>query len=160
MIKLISVTFLVGILIFCDLWTKSLVNTRLSLGESVVIIPNLLNLTNVHNYGFAFGILRDANEAVKVTLTALILLFLGLILFWIFVKETCRLKRASLLLIFSGGFGNLYDRFMYGYVRDFIDFHFNGYHWPAFNLADMYVCVGAGLFLLMDSFRKKTCEKF
>lgn len=126
----------------------------------MVIIPNLLNLTNVHNYGFAFGILRDANKAVKVTLTALILLFLGLILFWIFVKETCRLKRASLLLIFSGGFGNLYDRFMYGYVRDFIDFHFNGYHWPAFNLADMYVCVGAGLFLLMDSFRKKTFAKF
>ncbi|HOJ43471.1 MAG TPA: signal peptidase II, partial [Syntrophorhabdaceae bacterium] len=56
-------------------------------------------------------------------------------------------KTTSLLLILSGAMGNLYDRFSYGYVVDFLDFYYKNHHWPAFNVADISISVGVGLWL-------------
>ena len=64
-----------------------------------------------------------------------------------------RVLASALALVIGGALGNLYDRVMFGYVIDFVQWHVAGYYWPAFNIADSAICLGAGL-LILDSFRK------
>ena len=74
---------------------------------------------------------------------------------WLIWRNARRpLFSASRALIVSGAVGNLWDRLVYGYVTDFLDFHAFGWHWPSFNVADICICVGAVL-LMFDEFRKK-----
>jgi signal peptidase II len=70
------------------------------------------------------------------------------------LKPTAKLEAISLSLILGGAVGNLIDRLLFGYVIDFLDIYYGSYHWPAFNIADSAICVGAVL-LILDSFRKK-----
>ena len=72
--------------------------------------------------------------------------------------DNARLEAASLALILGGAIGNVIDRVAYGYVVDFLDVYYGSYHWPAFNIADSAICLGAVL-LIFDSFRSKTEPK-
>ena len=80
-------------------------------------------------------------------MTAACLFFL-----WRHAKRT--LFAFSMSLVISGALGNLWDRLVYGFVTDFLDFHAFGYHWPAFNVADICICIGAAL-LVFDEFRRE-----
>ena len=136
--------------ILIDAITKHVAVAQLAPFHSVSVIPGLFDLTYVENPGGVFGLLRGLQDTTRgiiftlVPLTAIVLIGL----YALRVPSAHRLTLASLALILGGAVGNLIDRIRLGYVVDFLDFHFRGHHWPAFNLADSAICVGVGLLLL------------
>jgi len=114
-----------------------------------VELTSFFNLTPVWNYGISFGMFQ-ADGWGRWVLMAITAAIVGILVSWLRSAQTC-LARASLGLIIGGAVGNLLDRFVYGAVIDFLDFHYGGWHWPTFNVADMFITVGVGL-LLIDHF--------
>jgi signal peptidase II len=144
---------LVVVLIAFDRLTKAAVSARMPLYDSKEVISNFFNLVHTRNTGIAFSLFADAGPFVKdyiiPAFSTLALVFIVYI-FWQAGRPSSRTMLA-LSLILAGAAGNLYDRFMYGYVVDFLDVYVGSHHWPAFNVADSCITVGAGL-LLLDSF--------
>ena len=136
------------ILLF-DQGTKLLVDHTIPLHHSVSIIDGLVDLTHVRNTGAAFGLLAGHRRA----LGSYILIVFSLIAIVFVIHLLRRLSDAdtglilSLTFILAGALGNLVDRLFYGEVIDFLDVYWNGYHWPAFNVADSFITVGAVLCL-------------
>lgn len=132
--------------ITADRVTKVMVPHFLDLHQSIPVIPGLFNLIYVRNTGGAFGILASWNSPMRrgffivASLAAIVLLWF---LYRQAVAGTSRLLRFSLVLIGGGAFGNLYDRAVSGEVVDFLDFYIGSYHWPAFNVADSAISIGA-----------------
>ena len=143
------------IVIIIDLGTKYLASHNLTYGQSVEILP-FFNLTLLHNYGAAFSFLSNSNTTWQVVLLSAIALVVALvILVWLArLPKNKNLTAFALSLILGGALGNVYDRMIHGYVVDFLDFHINNYHWPAFNIADSAICIGAVILILM-SFKSK-----
>ena len=139
------------VLVLLDQWTKWLASQHLAYGQPMVILP-MLNFTLLHNPGAAFSFLSDAGGWQRWFFTSISAIVSVVLIVWI-----CRLKAgqvwlaAALALILSGAVGNLIDRVLYGYVIDFISVHYQQYYFPAFNIADSAITVGAGL-LLLDVF--------
>ena len=128
-----------------DLLTKLLVAGLMTLGQSVTLIPGVLKLTYIHNYGAAFGMLSE-HRWVFMVISTVAIIGIGVYLFG-FCRERMLLK-VGLAMIVSGGLGNMVDRIFYGYVIDMINFClFSFWKW-IFNVADAFVCVGAGLVVL------------
>ena len=149
-----------------DQLTKYLVVANMGLHESIAVIPGVFNFTYIQNDGAAFGMLDDQRWIFLVLSTVAIIGILGF-MFW--KKPQDKLLLASLILIVSGGIGNMIDRIALGYVIDFIDFCAFPELWKwVFNVADSFVCVGAGimiLWLILDMIRDykkeqaaKACE--
>lgn len=139
------------IVVILDQWSKLSVVGNMKLFESIQILP-FFNLTYVHNYGAAFSFLGDAGGWQRWLFTAIALGVSTMILWWL--KQTPKSQRLlpiAFSLILGGAIGNVYDRISYGYVVDFLDFYFNNYHFPAFNIADSAIFVGAVL-LIYDMF--------
>ena len=131
--------------ILLDLVTKLLVSGLMTLGQSVTVIPGVLDLTYIHNYGAAFGMLSE-HRWVFMVISSIAIVGIGIYLFG-FCKERMMLK-VGLAMIVSGGLGNMIDRIFYGYVIDMINFRlFSFWKW-IFNVADAFVCVGAGVVVL------------
>lgn len=143
------------IVIIIDLATKYLASQNLTYGQPVEILP-FFNLTLLHNYGAAFSFLSNANTTWQViVLSAIALIVAIVILIWLArLPKNKNLTACALSLILGGALGNVYDRMIHGYVVDFLDFHINNYHWPAFNIADSAICIGAVILILM-SFKSK-----
>ncbi|GAB3034418.1 signal peptidase II [Bowmanella dokdonensis] len=138
--------------IVLDQLTKIWVMDAMTLYQSISIMP-FFNLTYVHNYGAAFSFLSDAGGWQRWFFTAIAITVSALILYWLKQSKAEQvLLPVAFSLILGGALGNLYDRLVYGYVVDFLDFYVGNWHWPAFNLADSAICVGAGL-LVIDAFR-------
>ncbi len=136
---------LLGLLL--DLVSKLLVLKYLPLGGQVPVIKGFFSLVHIHNRGAAFGLLAnfsvDFARIFFIATTSLVILVVGY-LWW---RSLASRWQASLgySLIMTGALGNLIDRVRLGEVVDFLDFHWGLYHWPAFNVADSMVCLGAGL---------------
>ncbi|WP_440993491.1 signal peptidase II [Cysteiniphilum litorale] len=143
------------IVIIIDLGTKYLASQNLTYGQPIEILP-FFNLTLLHNYGAAFSFLSNANTTWQViVLSAIALIVAIVILIWLArLPKNKNLTACALSLILGGALGNVYDRMIHGYVVDFLDFHINNYHWPAFNIADSAICIGAVILILM-SFKSK-----
>jgi signal peptidase II len=141
------------LIIGLDQWTKILATQQLGLYESVPILP-FFNLTLMHNTGAAFSLLVEAGGWQRWLFVG-IAIFASVIILMIFYKlPRYRLwSLAGLSLILGGALANLWDRISLGYVIDFLDFYWSSYHWPAFNVADSAIVVGAFL-LIIDSWRK------
>lgn len=128
-----------------DQLTKLLVLKLMSLGQSIAIIPNVINLTYIQNRGAAFGML-SGHRWIFMIISTLAICGIGVYLFG-FCKERMCLQ-LGLAMIVGGGIGNMIDRIAYGYVVDMIDFClFDFWKW-IFNVADACVCIGAGLVML------------
>lgn len=131
-----------------DQWTKSLITQKFQLGETVPIVQGFFNLTYVRNNGAAFGFLAGAHEAFRrpfFIIVPVVALFIIALIIRKLPKKDIRVS-TSLALVISGALGNLLDRIQYGYVIDFLDFHWKYQtHFPAFNVADSVICVGVGL---------------
>lgn len=140
-----------------DQVTKLLVVTELGLLQTVTIIPGLLNLTHVRNSGVAFGILNSADFAFKPALMAVFALgaLVGVGLYATQLPLGHRWARAGLALILGGAAGNLLDRARQGYVVDFVDVYWRGWHFWAFNVADAAITVGVAI-LIVDLLRPAT----
>ena len=129
-----------------DQLTKFAVERNLALYE-VVPVTGFFNLVNVRNYGAAFGFLNDPEMNWQFWFfLAATLLAAGIILY--IAKQAADKDKPlffALGCILGGAVGNLVDRVRYRAVVDFLDFHYAGWHWPAFNVADIAICIGAGL---------------
>lgn len=133
-----------------DQVSKFYVQATLRLGQVVPVIPSFFNLTYVLNPGAAFGFLSGAPAAIRHPLFTAISIFA--VLFIIYYRARHRQMRllpsVALACILGGAVGNLIDRLRVGMVVDFLDFHYGGNHWPAFNVADSAITIGVALMIL------------
>lgn len=139
-----------GLVVIADQVTKMLVRERFELYESVTVIPGFFNLTRVHNTGAAFGMFGDIDFAYKTALLALVAVaaVVFLALYAAALEPHQVLTRLGLSLVIGGAAGNLIDRVSAGYVLDFFDFYWAGWHFWAFNVADASITVGVSLMIL------------
>ncbi|MCL4813638.1 MAG: signal peptidase II [Vicinamibacteraceae bacterium] len=140
------------LIVAVDQFTKWLVERSLALHQSVEVVPGLLNLTHVRNTGAAFGVLNAADFPYKPVVVACVaVLALAAIAYYAakFGQDTA-LGRTAMMLVLGGAVGNLVDRALRGYVVDFVDAYWRGWHFWAFNVADAAITVGA-IFLILDT---------
>jgi signal peptidase II len=145
--------WLAGLTLLLDQITKLAVMARLEPYQDVVPLAGFINLVHVHNSGAAFSLFADQPGWQKGFFMVVGLVASVLILHLLRRTRGRPLFCLALALILGGAVGNLIDRALYGHVIDFLDFHVAGWHWPAFNVADSGITVGAVL-LVWDSFRK------
>lgn len=131
-----------------DQATKSLIDLTTPLGWSLEVTP-FFNLVHVLNPGAAFSFLAGAGGWQRWFFLA-IALGASIWLAWMLTKPAHRLQALAYSLILGGAIGNGFDRVARGQVVDYLDFHLGGMHWPAFNIADVAICVGAGLILFFS----------
>lgn len=112
-------------------------------------VTSFFNLVLVWNRGVSFGMLTSAGHAAPWLLVGLAAVIAVFLVVWLW-RDRRALAQAALWLVLAGALGNVIDRLRFGAVVDFLDFHLHGYHWPAFNVADSAIVIGAGL-LLIDS---------
>ncbi|MBU0621902.1 MAG: lipoprotein signal peptidase [Gammaproteobacteria bacterium] len=141
------------VVIVLDQTSKAAINSHFIYGESIVV-TSFFNLVLAHNTGAAFSFLSDAGGMQR-WLFSIIAIVASVWIVWLLRKhQTEKLFSFALAFILGGALGNLIDRIAYGYVVDFLDFHWGGYHFAAFNLADSAITCGAAL-LIWDSLKGK-----
>jgi len=141
------------IVVVLDQLSKMAISSHFVYGESMPI-TGFFNLVLAHNTGAAFSFLSDAGGMQR-WLFSLIAVVASVWIIWLLRKhQSEKLFSFALAFILGGALGNLIDRVAYGYVVDFLDFHWAGYHFAAFNLADSAITCGAAL-LLWDSLKGK-----
>ena len=136
-------------LVLLDQLTKYWVSASFRYGEARVV-TDFFNLVLTHNQGAAFSFLASAGGWQRGFFIVIALVAIVVISVLLLRHAGERLFCLSLALILGGAIGNVTDRIVFGYVVDFLDFHFAGWHWPAFNLADSAITVGAVL-MIADS---------
>ncbi|WP_304334300.1 signal peptidase II [Conchiformibius steedae] len=140
--------------IFLDQLSKYLILINFEDHERRNIIPNFFDLTLVYNPGAAFSFLADMGGAQKYIFTVLAFVISGWLARSIVKGEFGRLGNWAAAMIIGGAFGNVIDRFIHGKVVDFLLFYWQNWYYPAFNVADSFICVGAAL-LIIESFTQK-----
>ncbi|UKA09775.1 signal peptidase II [Photobacterium damselae subsp. damselae] len=140
-----------AILVFIiDIGSKLVVMNTMDYGwpNRIEVLP-FFNLLYVHNYGAAFSFLSDAGGWQRWLFTAIALGVCGLLLFWMRrTPASNKIANSAYALIIGGALGNLFDRMYHGFVVDFLDVYWGNYHWPAFNIADSAICLGAALIII------------
>ncbi len=138
-----------AVIIALDQITKSAITARFILHESYPVIDGLFNLVYVMNPGAAFGFLADASETFRYIFFTGVTVAAVLLIVYYLIKSNPRniMLVGSLTLIFGGAVGNLIDRLRFGAVVDFLDVYIGTAHWPAFNVADSAITVGAILMI-------------
>lgn len=136
---------------FADQLSKQWVLANFDLHESLNLLP-FFNFTYVRNYGAAFSFLSDAGGWQRWLFTIVAVGFSTLLTVWLRKQSASLLKlNLAYTLVIGGALGNLVDRLMHGFVVDFIDFFWAKSHYPAFNIADSAICIGAVL-IIWDAF--------
>ncbi|MCP4100301.1 MAG: signal peptidase II [Lentisphaerae bacterium] len=153
-IVLISTLLAVALLIM-DQVTKVLVESNIKLGQRISIIPGFFDLTHITNKGAAWGILHGYGWLLLLIAAAVVIVAV-LCIRWL--TEGYNERYLAIFIVFSGIFGNSIDRIWRGQVVDFLDFYVKGHHWPAFNVADISICIGVAIYFLSTLLRsdKKT----
>ena len=141
------------IVLVVDIVTKRWVESVLLHGQQIPL-TGFFNLVLTYNAGAAFSFLSDASGWQRWFFSAIAASASGLIIYLLRKHAADKLFCMALSLILGGALGNLWDRITLGHVVDFLDFHVSNYHWPAFNVADSAIFLGAML-LILDSFRRK-----
>lgn len=145
-----AVATIAAVIVVVDQIVKAMVRARLTLHESVTVIPGFLDLTRVHNTGAAYGFLNDVDFPMKAALLAVVATaaLVGLAIYAATLDPSQWLTRAGLALVIGGAAGNLIDRVTAGYVLDFVDVYQGDWHFWAFNVADAAISVGVALMVL------------
>ena len=141
---------LVATIVIADQITKAMVRRVLDLHESIPVIPDLLALTRVHNTGAAFGMFNSMDFPGKTLLLTVVatLALAGVAWYALSIPRSERLARLGVACILGGALGNLIDRATAGYVLDFVDAYWQGWHFWAFNVADAAISIGVILMIL------------
>ncbi|MBQ6846688.1 MAG: signal peptidase II [Oscillospiraceae bacterium] len=150
---MIPYIFIAILIVLLDQITKILTTTFLNLGEVIKILPGILSFTYIRNEGAAFGILQGARVFFMIIT---VVVFLCAIYYIAKTNPHSKLEKLALCFMAGGAIGNFIDRAVFGYVRDFILVEFIDF--PVFNIADCFVCIGAGFYILYafsDIFKKK-----
>lgn len=146
--------WLTVVFIIVDQVTKQYIVANFDLYERTAVLP-FFNLTYAQNPGAAFSFLADQPGWQRWFFS--IIATIASIVFLVWMAKTPkenRLLSIAFALLLSGAVGNLIDRLIFGYVIDFLDFYWGQYHWPAFNVADSVIFIGAAL-MILDSFKKE-----
>jgi signal peptidase II len=138
------------VVLVLDQIVKMLIRPKLALYESVTLIPGFFSLTRIHNTGAAFGLMDGVDFPFKAAVLALVqtTALIGLAVYISAIASDQRLTRTGLALVIGGAAGNLIDRVRFGYVLDFFDFYWRGWHFWAFNVADAAISIGVALMVL------------
>ena len=130
------ITFI--LLVSSDLFSKFLIFNFIDLFRFIKI-TNFLDITHIHNFGVSFGLFSGIIPSY-----ILVAIGLAVVCFLIYLLQNSRddLESWGLFIIICGAMANIFDRFINGYVIDFIYFHINQFYWPAFNFADIYISIG------------------
>lgn len=150
--------WLSAVVLLLDQATKRIVDQGMALYETIPLIP-MFQLTYLRNQGAAFSFLSGAGGWQRWFFIALALaasIFILTVLKKLPKHRT--VEACAWALVLGGALGNLIDRIIFGYVIDFLDVFYGGWHWPAFNVADSAITVGV-ILLLIDSFRHPTGSK-
>jgi len=144
-------------IVVLDQVTKVYVMETMRLHESIPVIANLFSITYIRNPGAAFGFLSTSSSSFRFVFFGLTSVFAVGLLGMIMVRmpKDDWMGRLSVAGILGGAIGNLLDRLRYGEVIDFLDFYINGYHWPAFNVADSAITVGVVFLILHFALEKE-----
>ena len=144
---LLAASLIASLIFLLDQFTKMQVVQNLYLGQRNELTV-FFNLVHVRNYGAAFSFLSEAGGWQRWFLTFVSAFASMVIVYWIKKSDEKKyLETLSLIIILGGALGNFYDRLILGYVIDFLDFHWSGVHFPAFNIADTAITIGAILFI-------------
>lgn len=153
--------FLIALLIiFLDRASKWLVVTNISLQDSLTVLPGFFRLTHLQNNGIAFDLFSNTSSQWKAPILVLFSLVAMAVVSALLWKNSHPINPSGigLSLVLGGVAGNLWDRLMMGHVVDFLDFNVGSYHWPAFNVADSAIVVGALLLAGEIVFAKTPAE--
>lgn len=146
-----------AIIVVLDRVTKAAIKTHINGYDSITVVPGLFNIVHVENPGIAFGMLANLSGAWRdillIGFSAVVLIAISAMLLRP-ASQRDWLLRTALAFILGGAFGNLYDRMVRGTVTDFVEVHAGQHYFPAFNVADSAVTIGACL-LLLDMWRAK-----
>ncbi len=148
---------IIAVVIFLDQLTKSLTVLHIKPIPTQPIIENVIHLTYVENRGAAFGMLANSRWVFMIVSSVAIV---ALLVYLVWKKPTNKWECVALSFVIGGGIGNMIDRFALGYVVDMIDCRFINF--AVFNVADSFVCVGAGIlvvYLLMSMWEEYKQEK-
>lgn len=157
-IEKIRNNFIIVLLIFFfDRISKIFViNLNNKLLGSEIFSSKFLNISLIWNKGIAFGLFSFSEKIIYNSLTIVILIIILIIIFMTIKSEG--LKKYSLLMILGGAFGNIFDRIFYKAVPDFIDFHYENFHWFIFNVADIFITLGV-IFMILLELSNKNLKK-
>lgn len=154
----LSFLWLSAVAFILDLLTKYVVTQNFELYESVNILP-IFNLTYARNTGAAFSFLADHDGWQKYFFIVLAIVISAVLVY--FLKKNSasqKLQNSAYALIIGGALANMVDRAYNGFVVDFFDFYWQDWHYPVFNVADIAICIGAGL-LALDAFKNPEKKK-
>ena len=146
-----ALPFVATVVVFVlDRITKDAIRTRISLWDAINVIPGLFNIVHTENPGIAFGMLANLQnpwrEVFLIGLSFLVLAIISAVL--LRAGGQGMLLRMGLALVMGGALGNLFDRIVHGTVTDFVEVHMGEHYFPAFNVADSGITIGACLLLL------------
>ena len=130
-----------------------IINSAETFGELDIFVTSFLNFNLIWNDGIAFGLFSFDKKIYYNFLTILIIM-ITLIIFWMITK-TKKSEKLAFMMIFGGSMGNIFDRLYYSSVPDFIDIHFNNFHWFIFNVADIFITFGVILLIYLEIISKK-----
>lgn len=141
--------WLSALVIVLDQFSKYLISGSMQLRQSIEMLP-FFNLTLLHNTGAAFSFLADAGGWQRWFLTLIALAVSAVIILWLKrLPAADKWQAAALSLILGGALGNVIDRMRLGYVVDFLDFYYQQWHWPAFNIADSAITAGVAILVIV-----------
>jgi len=144
---------IISIVVFLiDLISKFIVSNTLEVNESISVIDKFFNITYTHNYGAAWSIFEG--NTYLITIISFVIIAI-LIVYIIKSKVIRKIDIIGYSLVIGGGLGNLFDRIVYGYVIDFLDFNIFGYNYPIFNIADTMIVVGIFILILFTERKVK-----
>lgn len=137
-----------------DRLTKWIIQTQVSIWDNYSVIPNFFSIVHTQNPGAAFGLFAESSSEWRsvflIGLSFMVMIFVAGMLWQSFRAPSgdSRILRIGLSLVLGGALGNLYDRIAIGTVTDFLLFYIGQYQWPAFNVADSAISIGACLLVL------------
>ena len=120
--------------------------------NSEIITSKFINIQLVWNEGVAFGLFSFDDKLFYNLITSFIIVVIFILLY--FIANTRGIEKYSFLIILGGALGNVFDRFFYSAVPDFIDIHYNNFHWFIFNVADIFITLGVILLVYIEIFLK------
>lgn len=133
-------------------------NMGYGIANRIELMP-FLNLTYVHNYGAAFSFLGDQSGWQRWLFTLIAFVVVAFLLYWMKkLPASEKWNNIAYALVIGGAVGNVFDRIVHGFVVDYLDFFLGNYHYPAFNLADSAICIGAVMLLIEGFFKKEKLD--
>jgi len=146
--------WLSAVVVIADLVSKYYASNALDYAMPVEVIPDFFNFTLLHNTGAAFSFLATQSGWQRWFFVSLAVIVSLALVRWLQTLRDDKWMAVSIALILGGAVGNLYDRITLGYVVDFLHFDWQDYHFPAFNIADTAISIGAGM-MILDLFRSE-----